>query len=206
MSLSQIVFASGNAGKIRELNELLTPLQISVVAQADLGVEEVPETGLTFVENALIKARNASLISQLPALADDSGLEVDALLGEPGLYSARYAQINHAGSGDVDNYKLVLDKLRHVTDDKRSARFRCVMVYLRHANDPAPLIAQGTWEGVVLHQPVGTQGFGYDPVFGYEGIAGQSAAQLDKDQKNRLSHRSQALKNMLELLSTASPT
>lgn len=206
MSLSQLVFASGNAGKIRELNELLTPLHITVVAQAELGVEDVPETGLTFVENALIKARNASLVTKLPSLADDSGLEVDALLGEPGLYSARYAQMNNAGSGDVDNYNLVLDKLANVEDTERQARFRCVMVYLRHANDPAPLIAQGTWEGVVLRKPIGDHGFGYDPIFGYDGMSGQSAAQLDKAQKNELSHRSKALKSMLELLSTTLPT
>ncbi len=201
MSLSQIVFASGNAGKIRELNELLTPLSISVVAQAALGVKDVPETGLTFIENALIKARNASLRTKLPALSDDSGIEVDALKGEPGLYSARYAKMNNEGSGDRANYELVLEKLKNIADEKRTARFRCVMVYLRHANDPAPLIAQGTWEGVILRKAIGDHGFGYDPVFGYEGIDGPSAAQLDKLQKNALSHRSKAVKQMLSLLS-----
>ena len=201
MSESPIVFASSNAGKIRELNELLLPLGLSVAAQESLGVTDVPETGLTFIENALIKARNASLHTQLPALADDSGIEVDALQGEPGLYSARYASMNNAGSGDVANYELLLNKLEDVPDAKRTARFRCVMVYLRHANDPAPLIAQGTWDGVVLRKPLGENGFGYDPVFGYDGMAGPSSAQLDKATKNKFSHRSKAVKKMLELLS-----
>ena len=200
MSQTPIVFASSNAGKIRELNELLLPLGLSVAAQEALGVTDVPETGLTFIENALIKARNASHHTQLPALADDSGIEVDALQGEPGLYSARYASMNNAGSGDVANYKLLLHKLENVPDTQRTARFRCVMVYLRHANDPAPLIAQGTWEGVILREPVGENGFGYDPVFGYDGMGGPSSAQLDKATKNNFSHRSQAVKKMLALL------
>ncbi len=205
MSEAPIVFASSNAGKIRELNELLTPLGLSVAAQESLGVADVPETGLTFIENALIKARNASQHTKLPALADDSGIEVDALNGDPGLYSARYASMNNAGSGDVANYELLLEKLKDVPDAKRTARFRCVMVYLRHANDPAPLIAQGVWEGVVLRQPIGENGFGYDPVFGYEGMSGPSSAQLDKDTKNTFSHRSKAVRLMLELLSTLPP-
>ena len=205
MSEAPIVFASSNAGKIRELNELLTPLGLSVAAQESLGVADVPETGLTFIENALIKARNASQHTKLPALADDSGIEVDALKGDPGLYSARYASMNNAGTGDVANYELLLEKLKDVPDAKRTARFRCVMVYLRHANDPAPLIAQGVWEGVVLRQPIGENGFGYDPVFGYEGMSGPSSAQLDKDTKNTFSHRSKAVRLMLELLSTLPP-
>ncbi len=204
MSQAPIVFASSNAGKIRELNELLLPLGMSVAAQESLGVDDVPETGLTFIENALIKARNASQHTKLPALADDSGIEVDALQGEPGLYSARYASMNNAGSGDVANYELLLNKLIDVPDAKRTARFRCVMVYLRHANDPAPLIAQGTWEGVVLRKPTGENGFGYDPVFGYEGMNGPSSAQLDKETKNKYSHRSKAVKLMLDMLATAS--
>ena len=191
-----IVFASANKGKIRELDELLTPLGYQITSQAELQVKAVPETALTFIENALIKARNACECTGLPAIADDSGLEVDALQGAPGLYSARYAEQHGFGQGDVDNYRLLLQNLRNVPDAERNARFRCVIVYLRHVNDPAPLIAEGVWEGTILHAATGTNGFGYDPVF-LNADTGQAAAQLDKTTKNRLSHRGKAVQKLL---------
>lgn len=196
-----IVFASENPGKIRELHELLTPLGLQVKSQGEFGVESVPETAVTFVENALIKARHASVATGLPALADDSGLEVDALQGAPGLYSARYAEQHARGSGSVANYELLLEQLGDLPDAQRRARFRSVIVYLRHAADPSPLIAQGVWEGHILHAPEGAGGFGYDPVFCNHDTH-QSAALLDKATKNRLSHRGKAVSIMLTALAS----
>ena len=197
-----IVFASENAGKIRELHELLTPLGWQVKSQGEFGVESVPETAVTFIENALIKARHASVVTGLPALADDSGLEVDALQGAPGLYSARYAEQHARGSGSIANYELLLEQLGDLPDAQRRARFRSVIVYLRHAADPSPLIAQGVWEGHILHAPEGVGGFGYDPVFCNHDTH-QSAALLDKATKNRLSHRGKAVSIMLAALANA---
>lgn len=193
---STVVLATGNAGKVREMQALLEQAGISVRAQSDFAVTEAEETGLTFVENAILKARNASRQTGLPAIADDSGLEVDALGGEPGIYSARFAG---AGASDADNIRKLLNSLEGLPQSERSARFRCVLVYLRHAGDPAPLICQGTWEGRILHTPSGDGGFGYDPVFWIEALQCSSAS-LSKDDKNRLSHRGQAMRMLLEQL------
>jgi XTP/dITP diphosphohydrolase len=191
-----IVLASNNAGKVREINALLAEEQIQVVPQGELGVEEAEETGLSFVENAILKARNAARHAGLAAIADDSGLEVDALGGAPGIYSARYAG---AGASDLDNLTKLVEALRHVPDEERTARFQCLMVYMRHAEDPTPAICQGTWEGRILLAPRGENGFGYDPVF-FVPEEGCSAAQLPADTKNRLSHRGQALRMLVRLL------
>lgn len=191
--MRRIVLASGNRGKVREINEILTGLELEVMPQSDFNVPEVEETGLSFVENAILKARNAAEHTGLAAIADDSGIEVDALQGAPGIYSARYAGV---GASDADNLAKLLDALRDIDDPARSARFQCVMVYMRHAMDPTPLICQGTWEGRILHAPIGDNGFGYDPVFDVPG-QGCSAAQLPPQIKNRLSHRGQALQKLL---------
>ncbi|MEW5836266.1 MAG: RdgB/HAM1 family non-canonical purine NTP pyrophosphatase [Pseudomonadota bacterium] len=187
--MGRIVLASGNPGKLAEFGQLLADADFEVVAQGALGVEDIEETGLTFVENALLKARHAARVTGLPALADDSGLCVDALGGSPGLYSARYA----GGHGDstANNAKL-LRELDGRPEAERRAFFICVLVLLRHADDPAPLVAEGRWHGSVLHAPRGEGGFGYDPLFLPDGHA-LSAAELDKALKNRISHRGQAL-------------
>ncbi|MEJ2178901.1 MAG: RdgB/HAM1 family non-canonical purine NTP pyrophosphatase [Gammaproteobacteria bacterium] len=193
--ISRFVLASGNKGKLREINQLLSGLHIEAVPQTEFNVPDVEETGLTFVENAIIKARNAAQHSGLAALADDSGIEVDALNGEPGIYSARYAG---KGATDQENLDKLLDAMKAVPEAERSARFQCVMVYMAHANDPTPLICQGTWEGRILYEPRGDNGFGYDPVF-YVPTHDCSAAVLESDVKNQLSHRGQALKKFLAL-------
>lgn len=192
----KVVLASGNAGKVREINQLLAGLDINVVAQSDFGVPAVEETGLTFVENAIQKARNAAHHTGCPAIADDSGLEVDALGGAPGVHSARYAG---DAADDAANVAKLLAALEHVPDAERRARFQCVIVYLRHAADPVPLIAQGTWEGRIARAPRGTNGFGYDPVF-FVPTQGCTAAELPPDVKNALSHRGQALRALLAAL------
>ncbi|MGW8310740.1 MAG: RdgB/HAM1 family non-canonical purine NTP pyrophosphatase, partial [Thiogranum sp.] len=158
----RIVLASNNAGKVREFNQLLAGNGWEVVPQSEFAVEEIEETGLTFVENAILKARNAAAHTGLAAIADDSGLEVDALQGAPGIYSARYAG---AGASDRQNLEKLLADIQDVPDSQRTARFQCLMVYLRHASDPTPRIFQNTWEGRILHAPQGENGFGYDPVF-----------------------------------------
>ena len=188
----RIVLASNNAGKVREINQLLSSGEMSVVPQSEFGVTEVEETCLTFVENAILKARHASRFSGLPAIADDSGIEVDALRGAPGIYSARFAG---PGASDDDNVGKLLAELAGVSDTERTARFQCLMVYMRHAEDPTPLICQGTWKGRILGEPRGENGFGYDPVF-LVPERGLSAAELDPDTKNRLSHRGQALRKL----------
>jgi XTP/dITP diphosphohydrolase len=196
-----IVLASNNAGKVREINQLLAPAGISVRPQSELGIDEAEETGLSFVENAILKARHAARASGLAAIADDSGLEVDALDGAPGIYSARYAG---PGADDRTNCDKLLAALDRVPEAERSARFQCVMVYLRHALDPTPLICQGTWEGRILHAPRGANGFGYDPVFLVPGLD-RSAAELDAETKNRLSHRGQALSQLARRLTGTAP-
>ncbi len=193
MSTRRIVLASNNAGKLREFNALLAGIGYSVVPQGELGVPEVEETGLSFVENALLKARAAAAHTGLPALADDSGLEVDALDGAPGIYSARYAGV---GAGDRANLDKLLVDLRDVPQNLRSARFVCLLVYLRHAADPTPLICQGTWAGRILESPRGDNGFGYDPVF-FVPSHGCSSAELAPEVKNTLSHRAQASARLL---------
>jgi XTP/dITP diphosphohydrolase len=194
----KVVLASGNAGKVREFNQLLGSQHIEVVPQSHFGVPEAAETGLTFVENAILKARNAALHTGLPAVADDSGIEVDALNGAPGIYSARYAG---EGASDEANLRKLLVALEGVPEARRTARFQCLIVYLRHAEDPTPLVCQGTWEGAILTAPRGENGFGYDPVFLVPG-RGVSSAELPPDEKNRLSHRGQALRSLLEALRT----
>lgn len=198
--MQEIVFASGNPGKIRELHDLLAPLQLSVVSQSSLGIDSADEVAHTFVENALLKARHASAASGLPAIADDSGLEVDALNGAPGLYSARHAERHGQGSGDVANYEFLLQQLAHLPDvATRSARFRTVVVLLRHEHDPSPLIAEGTWEGHILPAAEGEGGFGYDPVFCNHDTH-TAAALLSASEKNRLSHRGKAIRALVERL------
>jgi len=200
MIRQKVVFASANPGKIRELHELLEPLGFEVQAQGKYNIESVDETAHTFVENALLKARHASRIAQLPAIADDSGLEVDALNGAPGLYSARHAERHGAGSGDIANYEFLLTQLADLPDDEqRRARFRSVVVFLRHEFDPSPVVAEGSWEGHILHQAEGVGGFGYDPVF-FNHDTQQSAALLDKQTKNRLSHRGKAVATLVTRL------
>ena len=185
----RIVLATGNRGKAREISAMLGS-GWDVVLQADCGVSEIEETGATFVENALLKARHAASATGLPALADDSGLEVDALNGAPGVRSARYAG---ESATDADNLDLLLAELADVPDAQRTARFRCVLAYVRTADDPVPVIAEGVWEGRITAGPRGLLGFGYDPVFEDPG-SGQTAAEMALASKNRLSHRGQALR------------
>lgn len=191
-----IVLASNNPGKVREFSQLLADVRIQVIAQGEFGVPEAAETGLTFIENAILKARNAAAHSGLPAMADDSGIEVDALHGAPGIYSARFAG---PGASDADNLRKLLRDLDEVPDDRRTARYQCVLAYLRHAQDPTPLICQGTWEGVILREPRGQNGFGYDPVF-LVPSHGCTAAELDPVEKNRISHRGLALRQLHRFL------
>ncbi len=187
--MQQIVLASANAGKLKEFNQVLAGLDIEVLPQSKFNVGEVAETGQTFVENAIIKARHVSQLSGLPALADDSGLEVDALNGAPGIYSARFSG---AGATDARNNALLIERLAGLPLAQRSARFQCVLVYLRHPDDPTPLICQGTWEGSILEAPQGDNGFGYDPLF-WVPECDCSSAQLAPEQKNSRSHRGQAV-------------
>lgn len=185
----EIVLASGNAGKLAELRGLLAGSGHVLRAQSEFGIADADETGLSFVENALLKARHASAATGLPALADDSGLCVDALGGAPGLYSARYGGVH---GDDARNIARLLGELRDVVDEERTARFHCALALLRSADDPRPLIAEGSWEGRILHAPRGAAGFGYDPVF-LDPENGLSAAELDPAIKNAVSHRGRAL-------------
>ena len=196
--MQRYVLASGNKGKLREINEILRDLDIEVVPQSEFNVPEAEETGLTFVENAIIKARNAAEHTGLPAIADDSGIEVDALNGAPGIYSARFAGV---GATDQQNLDKLLAELDGVPAEQRSARFQCLLVCMQHANDPTPIICQGSWEGRILEQASGENGFGYDPVF-FAPEFGCSAAELTPDQKNILSHRGKALKQLVKALRT----
>jgi len=189
----RLVLATGNAGKLRELREILEPWNVDVRPQSEFTHAHAAETGLSFVENALLKARHAAGASGLPAIGDDSGLEVDALRGAPGIHSARYAT---PMASDADNNLKLLDELAAVPAAARGARYRCAMVYLRWPLDAAPLIAQAAWEGRILRAPVGVHGFGYDPLFEVAGT-GRSVAQLDPAEKNRISHRGQALRALL---------
>jgi len=195
----KLVLASSNQGKLEELRSLLADNGIELIAQSDLGVEDAEETGTTFVENALIKARHATQITGLPALADDSGICVDALKGAPGLYSARYAGEHGNASRNIDK---LLEALRDLPDDRRTAHFYCVLVLLRHPEDPQPLIVEGQWNGRTLHERRGSGGHGYDPVF-FDPRHGQAAAEMEPDLKNRLSHRGQALALLRERLRAA---
>ncbi len=191
--MTKIVLATGNAGKVRELAALLAPLNLDVSAQSDFDVPEAEETGTTFVENAIIKARNAARETGLPAIADDSGLVVDALGGAPGIYSSRFAGID---ASDADNIDKLLSDLADVPQEARSARFICCLIYLRHADDPTPIICLGSWEGHIAGERSGADGFGYDPVF-FAPETHCTAAELSKEQKNQLSHRGKALTRLL---------
>ena len=195
----EIVLASGNPGKVREIGELLADLDLTVVAQSEFDVPEAEETGLTFVENAIIKARNAAAHTRRAAIADDSGLEVDALNGAPGIYSARFAG---KGASDQENLQKLLAEMESVPEAERTARFQCLMVYMRHADDPTPIICQGTWEGRIMTSPSGTNGFGYDPVF-FVPECHCTSAELSADKKNSLSHRGKALRQLVNLLKSA---
>ncbi len=194
MQTRQVVLASGNAGKLAELDRILSPLGVELLSQAQFNVVEAEETGLTFVENAILKARAACAQTGLPAIADDSGLEVDALRGAPGIHSARYS-----GDGDAGNNLKLLAALADVPPDERTARFQCALVYLRHAKDPTPLICSGSWEGEILLEARGNEGFGYDPLF-YVPEYRCSAAELDAGIKNRISHRARACSLLLAAL------
>ncbi len=197
----QVVLASANPGKLRELAALLGPLGFELKTQAELGVASPPETGTTFLENALLKARHAARITGLPALADDSGIEVDALGGRPGVHSARYAG---ESASDLDNLIKLLEELRDVPPEKRTARYQCVIVLVRTADDPQPVVATGTWEGTILSVPRGTGGFGYDPIFLPAGM-NRSAAELSAEEKNAVSHRAQALRRLVAQLTPGAP-
>ena len=191
-----IVVASANADKLREVSQILADLDLRVVPQSDFSVPPAEETGTSFVENALLKARHAARCSGHPAIADDSGIEVDALGGAPGIFSARYAG---QGAGDEQNLRKLLADLKDVPDTRRTARFRCAMVYVNHDHDPRPIICQASWEGRILREPRGTNGFGYDPVF-YVPTHDCSSAELVPEVKNSLSHRGQALRQLVEAL------
>jgi XTP/dITP diphosphohydrolase len=196
--IRRVVLASDNAGKAAEIAALLAPAGIEIVSQAAFGLESAAETGATFVENALLKARHAARASGLSAIADDSGLVVDALEGEPGIHSARYA----GGAGDAANIHKLLAALEGIDESRRSARFVCVAVLLRHPADPLPLICEGLWEGRIGTMARGTRGFGYDPVFMPTGD-GRSAAELSPEEKNRQSHRGRAFAKLLASLQSA---
>ena len=193
---ADLVIASDNAGKLNEFDQLFGPLGITIHQQSDFGIEQPPETGQTFIENALIKARVASAGAKLPALGDDSGLVVDALGGRPGIYSARFAGEQ---AGADDNIDKLLHELKSLSEDRRGASFYCCLVYVRSADDPAPLIATGRWPGRILESRSGDGGFGYDPVF-YDPVLGSTAAELPPEQKNRVSHRGRALQQLLAML------
>lgn len=194
--MQKVVLATGNAGKVRELADLLGDFGLDVVAQTELSVESAEETGLTFIENAILKARHAAQVTGLPAIADDSGLAVDVLGGAPGIYSARYAGID---ASDQQNLEKLLATLKDVPDEQRKARFHCVLVYMRHAEDPTPLVCHGSWEGQITRESAGAGGFGYDPIF-FVPSEGKTAAELTRDEKRAISHRGRALKLLLEAM------
>ena len=195
MVANRVVLASSNKGKLRELQQLLQQREVELLPQSEFGVADAEETGLSFVENAIIKARHACDVTGLPSVADDSGIEVDALNGEPGIYSARYSGVKGDGADEANNRRL-LKALENFTENERTARFRCIIVYLRHATDPVPLICQGTWEGRILTEASGSNGFGYDPIF-YVPTHQCSSAELPQEVKDAISHRGQALQKLL---------
>ncbi|MFD3245314.1 XTP/dITP diphosphatase [Rahnella aquatilis] len=197
--MQKVVLATGNAGKVRELAHLLAGFGLDVVAQTELGVGSAEETGLTFIENAILKARHAAAITGLPAIADDSGLAVDFLGGAPGIYSARYAG---ADASDQENLDKLLVALKDVPAGQRNAQFHCVLVYMRHAEDPTPLVCHGSWAGEITFVKAGEGGFGYDPIF-YVPELGKTAAELTREEKSAVSHRGQALKLLLAAMKEA---
>jgi XTP/dITP diphosphohydrolase len=193
---NKIVFASSNAGKINELQSMLDNFNYQIIPQSTLGIDDIDETGLTFVENALLKARHACQQSNKPAIADDSGLVVYALDGAPGIYSARYAGKQ---ANSQKNIEKLLEDMRDIPAENRGAHFHCTLVYLSHAEDPAPIICEGIWHGTILQTPTGSHGFGYDPVF-YDETEKCSAAELPQERKNQISHRGQALRILMDKL------
>lgn len=196
--MHKIVLASSNKKKLAELQQMLRLKHVELVPQTEFGVPDAVEDGLSFVENAIIKARHASRLTGLPAIADDSGLEVDALDGAPGIYSARFANMDGAGnSSDEANNALLLHKLRGIPEARRTARFQCCIVLQRFPDDPMPVVCQGTWEGLILQQAAGTHGFGYDPLF-YVPDHRCASAELPPETKNGISHRAQALQQLLD--------
>lgn len=197
--MQKVVLATGNPGKVRELADLLAAFGLDIVAQTELGVESAEETGLTFIENAILKARHAAEITGLPAIADDSGLAVDALGGAPGIYSARYAGVDASDQENLDKLLVALEK---VPDGERQAQFHCVLVYVRHAADPTPLVFHGSWAGEITRAAAGAGGFGYDPIFYVPELA-KTAAELSKDEKRAVSHRGKALTLLLEAMRNA---
>ncbi|MFP1753154.1 XTP/dITP diphosphatase [Lonsdalea quercina] len=197
--MQKVVLATGNAGKVRELADLLADFGLDIVAQTELGVDSAEETGLTFIENAILKARHAARATGLPAIADDSGLAVDALAGAPGIYSARYAGED---ADDRQNLNKLLEAMQDVPDDQRTARFHCVLVFLMHADDPTPLVCHGSWQGTLAREPAGSGGFGYDPIF-FVPDAGVTAAELTRSEKLSRSHRGKALRQLLDALRNA---
>ncbi|MDH7944105.1 RdgB/HAM1 family non-canonical purine NTP pyrophosphatase [Pseudohongiella sp. SYSU M77423] len=208
----KIVLASSNAGKLAELQALLSPLGATLISQGDMSVDDAEETGLTFIENAILKARHASAKTGLPALADDSGLAVDALGGAPGIYSARYAAgdvgpswgtMERSARDAANNYKL-LTELRDVAEAERTAAFHCVLVFVRHAEDPVPVVCHGQWHGRILHEQAGEGGFGYDPLF-YVPATDCSSAELPAGRKNQISHRALAMQLLLQQLTGTPP-
>ncbi|MDC1528209.1 RdgB/HAM1 family non-canonical purine NTP pyrophosphatase [Gammaproteobacteria bacterium] len=200
--LDKIVLASSNSAKLKELQEILAPRNIELIPQSEFDIEDTVEDGLSFVENAIIKARHASKHTGMAALADDSGLEVDALNGEPGIFSARYAGLNEGREkNDAANNALLLENLKQVAEADRSARFQCCIALVRFPQDPMPLICQGTWEGRIMFSEVGSNGFGYDPLF-YVPSHECASAELDPLVKNTISHRAQALQQLLACLTT----
>jgi XTP/dITP diphosphohydrolase len=192
----KLVLASGNAGKLREFQQLLADCGFEVLPQSDFAVENAEETGLTFVENAILKARHACAKTGLPAIADDSGIEVDALNGRPGIYSARYSG---EGANDAANNQKLLEALNGIPEEKRTARYHCVLAFMRHAEDPTPILCHCSWEGRILTEARGEGGFGYDPLFFLPDMQ-CTAAELDKAEKNRVSHRGRAMQLLLQAL------
>jgi XTP/dITP diphosphohydrolase len=196
--MREIVLATGNMHKVREINAILSTIGINVIPQSKYNVSEADETGTTFVENAIIKARNASMQTGFPAIADDSGIEVDALMGEPGVYSSRYYG---PGATDEKNLKKLIENIRDIPQEKRTCRYWCVMVYMSHHKSPTPIICQASWEGTLIDEPRGTNGFGYDPIFLLPDEP-LTAAEISMEKKNSMSHRARALKMLLEKLKT----
>jgi len=194
--MDKIVLASSNQGKLKEFQQIFQQAGIHVVPQSQFRIDDAEETGLSFVENAIIKARHAAKMSGLPALADDSGLEVDALRGKPGIYSARFSG---EGANDASNNAKLLQLMQHIPDAERSARFQCCLVLMRHAEDPTPLIFQGSWEGKILFEPSGENGFGYDPLF-YALDQQCASANLSPELKNQVSHRAKAVPKLVRSL------
>lgn len=196
--MKKIVLATNNQGKVNELQSLLADAGFHVVSQREFAVPDADETGLTFIENAILKARHTAALTKLPAIADDSGLVVDILGGAPGIYSARFA--GEHGNDELNNQKL-LQELAHVPSDKRTAYFYCALVFIRHENDPTPIVSLGKWDGLILENARGQGGFGYDPLF-YIPKLNCTAAELSREQKSLISHRGQALKQLMERLKT----